>query len=96
MITLAVTENIQREDLTPLEEGKLFQTMIRDMGLTQIKIATAVNKDCNYIRHRLRLAQAPEDIQKFASTKTGTMRIRRFACWTLPIPPSVLPSFKSS
>lgn len=74
MATLAATENIQREDLSPLEEGKLFQVMIDQMGLTQVEVATAIKKDRGYVRNRLRLAQAPDDIQAFVSVKTDSMR----------------------
>jgi ParB family chromosome partitioning protein len=59
MITLTVTENIQREDLTPLEEGKLFQKMVDDMEFMQAQIAKAVNEDRNYISRRLQLVNAP-------------------------------------
>ena len=74
MATLSATENIQREDLSPLEEGKLFQLMMDTMGLTQIEVANAVKKDRGYVRNRLRLAKAPEDIQTFISHKADSMR----------------------
>lgn len=74
MATLAATENIQREDLSPLEEGRLFQTMIEEMGLTQVEVASAIKKDRGYVRNRLRLASAPEDIQAFVAAKADSMR----------------------
>lgn len=74
MATLAATENIQRDDLSPLEEGRLFQTMIDEMHLTQVEVASAIKKDRGYVRNRLRLAKAPEDIQAFISTKADSMR----------------------
>jgi ParB/RepB/Spo0J family partition protein len=74
MATLAATENIQREDLSPLEEGRLFQLMIDELGLTQVEVANAVKKDRGYVRNRLRLATAPEDIQAFIIAKTDSMR----------------------
>lgn len=74
MATLAATENIQRENLTPLEEGKLFQLMIDEMKLTQVEVANAVKKDRGYVRNRLRLATAPADIQAFVTAKPDSMR----------------------
>jgi ParB family chromosome partitioning protein len=74
MAALAATENIQREDLSPLEEGRLFQLMIDQLGLTQIEVAEAVKKDRGYVRNRLRLARAPEDIQAFVREKSDSMR----------------------
>jgi ParB family chromosome partitioning protein len=74
MATLAATENIQREDLTPLEEGKLFLVMVEEMGLTQVEVASLVKKDRGYVRNRLRLAQAPADIQAFIEAKSDSMR----------------------
>jgi len=74
MATLAATENIQREDLTPLEEGKLFHLMISELGLTQVEVANAVKKDRGYVRNRLRLATAPADIQAFVQMKADSMR----------------------
>src|SRR2546430_7296212 len=74
MATLAATENIQREDLSPLEEGKLFQVMIDEMWLTQVDVANAIKKDRGYVRNRLRLAGAPADIQAFVAVKPDSMR----------------------
>ncbi|HLI89168.1 MAG TPA: ParB/RepB/Spo0J family partition protein [Ktedonobacteraceae bacterium] len=74
MAALAATENIQREDLSPLEEGRLFQLMIDQLGLTQMEVAEAVKKDRGYVRNRLRLARAPEDIQAFVREKSDSLR----------------------
>jgi ParB family chromosome partitioning protein len=74
MAALAATENIQREDLSPLEEGKLFLLMIDELKLTQVEVANAIKKDRGYVRNRLRLATAPPDIQTFISAKTDSMR----------------------
>ena len=74
MATLAATENVQRENLSPLEEGKLFQLMIEELKLTQVEVANAVKKDRGYVRNRLRLATAPADIQEFVAAKPDSMR----------------------
>lgn len=74
MITFAVTENIQREDLTALEEGKLFQRMIDEMELSEANVAESIKKDRMYVHNRILLAQAPADIQEFTSSGANTTR----------------------
>src|SRR5579859_2220600 len=69
MATLAATENIQREDLSPLEEGRLFQIMLNVLHLSIPEIGEMIKKDRSYVRNRLRLACAPEDIQTFVTEK---------------------------
>ncbi|HLZ61727.1 MAG TPA: ParB/RepB/Spo0J family partition protein [Ktedonosporobacter sp.] len=74
MATLAATENLQREDLTPLDEGHLFQRMIDELGLNLAEVVRAVKKHRSYVRNRLRLAQAPQDIQDFVVSKPDSLR----------------------
>jgi ParB/RepB/Spo0J family partition protein len=74
MAILAVTENIQREDLTPLEEGRIFSTMMETMGMTLEQVAEAVGKSESYVRNRRRVAQAPEDIQQMVVRKPDSLR----------------------
>lgn len=74
MAILAVTENIQREDLTPLEEGKIFCLMMEQMGMTLEQVANAVKKSESYIRNRRRVAMAPEDIQLMVMQKPDSLR----------------------
>lgn len=74
MAVLAVTENIQREDLTPLEEGKIFCLMMEQMGLTLEQVAESVKKSESYVRNRRRVAMAPEDIQQMVAKKPDSLR----------------------
>lgn len=74
MAVLAVTENIQREDLTPLEEGKIFCLMMDTMGMTLEQVAQAVKKSESYVRNRRRVAMAPEDIQEMVAQKPDSLR----------------------
>lgn len=74
MAQLAITENIQREDLTPLEEGRIFQLMIQQFGLTQEQVADGIHKNRSYVRNRLRVVQAPEDIQHLVEARPDTLR----------------------
>src|SRR5581483_2847270 len=52
---LALIENLQREDLTPLEEAEAYQRLIDDYGLTQDEVATRVGKSRPTVTNALRL-----------------------------------------
>lgn len=74
MAGLAITENIQREDLTPLEEGRIFLLMAEEMDYTHEQIAREIGKNRGYVENRLRVARAPEDIQALVSEKPDSLR----------------------
>jgi ParB family chromosome partitioning protein len=74
MITLAITENIQRSDLTPLEEGDTYRLMIEQLGYTQEQIAQEIGKDRGYVVNRLRAARAPDDVRALVAAKPDTLR----------------------
>lgn len=59
----ALIENLQREDLSPLEEAKGYQQLIDVQGMTQEEAATAVGKSRPAVANALRLLNLPEDIQ---------------------------------
>lgn len=73
MAGLAAVENIHRKDLTDLELGRLFLGM-KTEGYTQAMIADSVKKDRGYVVNRLRLAEAPADIQEFSEDTRGSLR----------------------
>ena len=60
----ALIENLQREDLPPLEEARGFQRLIDTQGLTQEEAARAVGKSRPAVANALRLLNLPEDIQQ--------------------------------
>jgi ParB family chromosome partitioning protein len=74
MVTLAITENIQREDLTPLEEGKIYLLMSDEMGYTHEQIAREVGRKRGYIENRIRVARAPRDVQDLIQAKPDSIR----------------------
>lgn len=74
MVVRAITENIQREDLSPLEEGKIYLVMSEEMGYTYQQIAKEVGKSVSYVRNRLGVARAPEDVQSLVRKKPDTLR----------------------
>lgn len=60
----ALIENLQREDLTPLEEARGYRTLIEAQDFTQEEVSQAVGKSRPAITNALRLLNLPEDIQK--------------------------------
>ena len=63
-MVLALIENLQREDLTPLEEARGYQTLLDSQGFTQEEISQTVGKSRPAVTNALRLLNLPEDIQQ--------------------------------
>jgi ParB family chromosome partitioning protein len=63
VLELALIENIQREDLNPIEEARAYRKLIDTLGLTQETVAERVGRDRSYVTNYLRLLKLPEDIQ---------------------------------
>lgn len=59
----AIIENMQREDLNPIEEAEGLQRMITNFGMTQSEISKSVGKSRPYITNSLRLLKLPEEIK---------------------------------
>jgi ParB family chromosome partitioning protein len=60
---LALIENLQREDLDPVEEAKAFKRLIEEFNHTHEEIAAVIGKDRSVITNTLRLLNLPEDVQ---------------------------------
>ena len=63
LLTEALVENLQREDLSPLEEATAYQELLEDFGLTHEEVGTRVGKSRSAITNSLRLLQLPAAIQ---------------------------------
>ena len=61
---LALIENIQREDLNPIEEAEAFKRLIEEHGLTQEELAARVGKDRSTVANALRLLRLPDAIKE--------------------------------
>jgi ParB family chromosome partitioning protein len=70
---LALVENIQREDLNPIEKALGFLELKKEFGLTQVQIADQVGLDRSSIANTLRLLELPQDIQDLVSRGTISM-----------------------
>ncbi|HLV01519.1 MAG TPA: ParB/RepB/Spo0J family partition protein [Acidobacteriota bacterium] len=64
MLELALVENIQRDELSPIEEAHAYQIMIDDFGLTQEQISARVGRSRTAVANILRLLRLPKELQK--------------------------------
>jgi ParB family transcriptional regulator, chromosome partitioning protein len=64
LLELALVENIQRQELNPIEEAKAYKNLINTIGLTQEMVAERVGKNRTVITTSLRLLKLPDEIQK--------------------------------
>lgn len=60
---IALIENLQREDLNPLEEGLAYQRMISEYRFTQEKMAALIGKSRSYVTNMMRLLELPEEVK---------------------------------
>jgi ParB family chromosome partitioning protein len=67
-LALALVENIQRRDLSVLEEARAFEHLRSEHGLSQAEIAEQVGKDRSTIANALRLLRLPEEIQELVES----------------------------
>ncbi len=72
-LEIAIIENLQREDLSPLDEASMYDRMIRERGYSVRKLAQKLGKDKGYLENRLRLADAPEEIRQLVSLRKDTL-----------------------
>ena len=63
MMEIAVLENLQREDLSPLEEAQAYETLLKKLNLTQAEVSERLGKSRPYIANYLRLLGLPADVK---------------------------------
>lgn len=68
MMELAVLENLQREDLTPIEEGSAYQMLMQKLNLTQEQVAKRLGKSRPHVANLIRLLSLPSKIQELISS----------------------------
>jgi ParB/RepB/Spo0J family partition protein len=59
---LAVTENLQRQDLNPVEEARAFRRVLETAGMTQVELAKAIGRSEGYVSNKLRLEKLPRGV----------------------------------
>jgi len=63
MLEMAIVENVQREDLNPIERAQAFQRLIEEFGLPVSEIAKRVGKSESYVSNTMRLLALPDAIK---------------------------------
>ena len=72
-LEVSIIENLQREDVSPLEEATMFRRMTETFGYSVRQLAQKVGKDKGYVENRLRLSDAPADIRELLSLRKDTI-----------------------
>ena len=72
-LEIAIIENLQREDLSPLDEAMMYDRMTSEHGYSVRKLAQKLGKDKGYVENRLRLADAPPEIRNLVSLRKDTV-----------------------
>jgi len=73
LLELALIENIQRDDLGPLETARAFRKLVRELGLTQAEVAERVGKPRSSVANFLRLLDLPDVVQNLLDDGTLDM-----------------------
>ena len=73
MMEIAVLENLQREDLTPLDEAQAYDTLIKRLNLTQAEVSARLGKSRPYIANYLRLLTLPQQVKQMLSANQLSM-----------------------
>jgi ParB family chromosome partitioning protein len=71
LLTLALIENLQRDELTPLDEAQGYDRLVREFDISQAEVARLVGKDRATVANMLRLLKLPEDVR--ARLQDGTL-----------------------
>jgi len=72
-LEIALIENLQREDLSPLDEAVIYKKMTGELGYSIRNLATKLGKDKGYVENRLRLASAPDDVRDMVAQRYDTL-----------------------
>jgi ParB family chromosome partitioning protein len=72
-LEISIIENLQREDISPLDEAAMYDRMIKDHGYSIRRLADKLGKDKGYLENRLRLADAPPEVRELVSLRKDTL-----------------------
>jgi ParB family chromosome partitioning protein len=73
LLEVALIENVQRENLNPIDEALAYRRLTEELGLTQEQVAAAVGKDRASVANYLRLLKLPDAIQALVASETLSM-----------------------
>lgn len=77
MVEIGLAENIQRQDLDPLEEARALQSFIDQRGYSIRRLAERLGKDRGYIENRLALLRLPADVQQLVERRPDSIDAAR-------------------
>ena len=77
---ISLIENLQREDLNPLEEARAYQRLIDEFGMTQERVAESVCKSRAAVANSVRLLKLAEPVQKLLENKAITVGHAKLLC----------------
>jgi ParB family chromosome partitioning protein len=72
MMEISILENVQREDLNPIEEAAAYESLVKKLGYTQEKLAERVGKSREYCANMMRLLKLPTEVQQLVIEKKLT------------------------
>ena len=72
-LEISIIENLQREDISPLDEAAMYDRMVSEHGYSIRKLADKLGKDKGYVENRLRLADAPDEVRELVSLRKDTL-----------------------
>lgn len=85
MVEIGLAENIQRQDLDPLEEARALQMFIDQRNYSIRRLAERLGKDRGYIENRLALLRLPDDVQQLVEKRPDSIdAARRIGTLTTP------------
>lgn len=73
MMEIALLENLQREDLSAIEEANAYKSMLEKLGLTQEELSVKVGKSRSHITNILGLLRLPQDVQEMVNNDQISM-----------------------
>src|SRR6185312_5846131 len=72
-LEISIIENLQREDISPLDEAAMYDRMVTEHGYSIRKLADKLGKDKGYVENRLRLADTPPEVRQLVSLRKDTL-----------------------
>jgi ParB family chromosome partitioning protein len=72
-LEISIIENLQREDISPIDEAVMYDRMIKEHGYSIRRLADKLGKDKGYLENRLRLADAPVEVRELVSLRKDTL-----------------------
>lgn len=73
MMQIAVLENLQREDLSPMEEAEAYEMLMKNLKLTQVELSEQLGKSRPYIANYLRLLTLPQVVKDLVQKESLSM-----------------------